>query len=416
MARFAHDFAGLGQLVPWQAGQAELDRFEVDHAPAGEVIQEGGKDGGDHDLGVGHAEKFGHDEGGRPHYRRHDLAARGGHRFDSPGELRPVTDAFHEGDGERAGGGDVGDGAAVDRAEQAAGEDGHFGRAAGRAAGDGHGQGVEEFGHARLRQEGAEEDEQEDVRGRDAEGDAVNTFCREEHVLDDPVEAIAAMAELAGDHIAEQGIGDEDEGHDRQLLAGRPAGGLKHQQTKEGADPDVHAGVYAAGVGQIIVDGDEINAYEYREGGQHDIHGRYLVFRAFFAGRVEKEDKYEHKGEVDAALLYRLQHAETGGIQMEKRHSDGDDGDDFGEDAGELAEAGLGLVLAQYFFGRRRRFFVDEGVDLTFIDRRFLFLLQRGFPLNQLDSARQRAYGNRRQAGCLRFPIGRFYLTRPFSL
>ena len=115
--------------------------------------------GGQRDLGIGHAEDVGHDEGGDAHDRRHELAAGRGDGFVRGRPFAAVAGAHHQRDRERAGRGDVGDRGAADRAEQRAGHDLGLGRAARALADELERQVHEQFGAADDRIDRAERQE-----------------------------------------------------------------------------------------------------------------------------------------------------------------------------------------------------------------------------------------------------------------
>ena len=88
-----YDMAEDWQLLARQALQPRAHGVEVDRSEQGPVVEECRDRRGDHHLGVAHAHEFGHDEGRRPHDRRHDLPAGGGHRLDDAAAasgLKPV--------------------------------------------------------------------------------------------------------------------------------------------------------------------------------------------------------------------------------------------------------------------------------------------------------------------------------------
>ena len=73
-----HDIRKPGQFVAAQAPQVAALGLEVhlhEHAEEIETGRDGRRLG---DVEVGHVQELGHDEGRRPHDRRHDLTAGGG--------------------------------------------------------------------------------------------------------------------------------------------------------------------------------------------------------------------------------------------------------------------------------------------------------------------------------------------------
>ena len=126
------------------------------------------------------------------------------------GEGGLVAEALHQRDRELAGGDDVGDARAVDRAHQAGRDHRHLRRPALGVADRAQRDVVEQLDHAGALEEGAEQDEQEDVAGGDVGRDAVDALGAEEHLVDDLGEVVAAMVERRRQILAEQAIGEEE--------------------------------------------------------------------------------------------------------------------------------------------------------------------------------------------------------------
>ena len=99
----------------------------------------------------------------------------------------------------------VGDARARDRAHQRRRDHAHLARARPRAAEQPHRHVVEELDHAGALQEGAEQDEQEDVGRRDTGRRAVDALGAERHMLDDLLERIAAVVERSRQQCPERG-------------------------------------------------------------------------------------------------------------------------------------------------------------------------------------------------------------------
>ena len=90
--------------------ETELLGFEVNRDEDARKVQESREDRLERDLAVGNADIFCHQERGRAHDGRHDLAAGGGCRLNGAGKFGLVAGLFHHGDGDRAGGDGVADG------------------------------------------------------------------------------------------------------------------------------------------------------------------------------------------------------------------------------------------------------------------------------------------------------------------
>jgi hypothetical protein len=108
-----------------------------------------------------------------------------------------------------------------------------LGRAALGVADEAQRQGVEQVDHAGVFEEGAEQDEQEDVGRRDQGRDAEDAFGAQRQLVDDLVEAVAAMREVARQVLAEQAVEQEsaaDDGQGQAEDAPRRLEGQDHQR------------------------------------------------------------------------------------------------------------------------------------------------------------------------------------------
>jgi hypothetical protein len=159
-----------------------------------------GKDGHQHDLGIGHAGQLGHDEPAGAHDGRHEHAADGGRRLDAAGHVGPEAGLFHHGDGEGAGGDRVGDGAAGDGAEQAAGDDRHLGRSADLVAHGRQGKVDEKPLGPAFFQKGPEQDEQDHVGGQHVGHDAEHAVALVENAGAQPGKVSPAW-EIRSGHV-----------------------------------------------------------------------------------------------------------------------------------------------------------------------------------------------------------------------
>ena len=77
----------------------------------------------------------------------------------------------------------------------------------------------EELDHPGVLQEGAEQDEEEDVGRGDIDRDAVDALGAEGHLVDDLVEGVAAVIERRRQVLAEQAVEQEQAADDRQRQA-----------------------------------------------------------------------------------------------------------------------------------------------------------------------------------------------------
>ena len=176
MAALKRPACSVRRRVLRDAGHAGLHRLQIDDVEQRAVGQQRRQDGVPDHVGVGDADVLGHDEGGRAHHRRHQLAVDAGGALDGAGLRRRVADALHERDGEHARRHHVGDRGAGDHAGHAGGDDGGLGRPAAEAAEQREGDLDEVVAGAGLLQQRAEQHEQEDEGGGDAERHAEHAF------------------------------------------------------------------------------------------------------------------------------------------------------------------------------------------------------------------------------------------------
>lgn len=223
-----------------------------------------------------------------PHHRRHQLATHARGRLDAAGERRLVAETLHQRDGELSGGDHVGHAGAGDGAHQRRGEYRDLGRPADPVTEQAHGEIGEQADHAGLLEEGAEQDEQIDVGGRYVGRRAVETFGTERQLVDDLVEAVAAVGQVARQVFAEQAIGKKQRADDRQGDAHHPSRRLEDQDDQHHADDHVGLGQLSGALDQVALEnplvdrraqaghaqqpGQRLPGATYAEGGIADVH------------------------------------------------------------------------------------------------------------------------------------------------
>jgi len=196
--------------------------------------------GGNADLVIRDGEELRHDEGGGPHDRRHDLAHRRGRRLNAAREMGRVSGPLHQRDGKGARGHRVGDGAARNHPEERAGNDSSLCGSPLRPAGQRKGDVGEELPGARLPQQRAVEDEQQDEVGRHPDRNAEDPVRGKGEVGAESLETVSLMGQEIREIRAEQCVTDEDDGNHRDSQAGGPPGRLEYDQHQDRAHQDVH--------------------------------------------------------------------------------------------------------------------------------------------------------------------------------
>jgi hypothetical protein len=110
--------AGFRPLVGFQRAQIIALGKGINADPDSDEIEHGGQKRSRHDVGIGHAGQFDHDEGPRPHQRRHDLTPRGRHCFDRAGQRLWIAQPAHGGQRDGTGRCDIGRGRTRDRPKE----------------------------------------------------------------------------------------------------------------------------------------------------------------------------------------------------------------------------------------------------------------------------------------------------------
>ena len=258
--------AGVGQLVLGVAVQPFFIGFKVDHVEDRDEIEDRRDDRGEGYVEIRGARQLGDDERRRPEDGRRHLPARGGHGFHGGGESRRVADLDHHGDGERPGGHHVGRRVAGNRTEQGTADDGHLGRPAALAAGNGHGYVDEELPCPGAGEERAEQEKEEYERGRRRQRCGQHTVHSGD-VAENTREAVAPVpAKAIGKVFSEQRIGEEKDGDGGKNPAVGAPGHLEDQDDDNRGKEQVEAGgSHADAVDDRIQLKDEIDARRRRQ-------------------------------------------------------------------------------------------------------------------------------------------------------
>jgi hypothetical protein len=144
--------------------------------------------------------------------------------------------------------------------------------------GQGHGQVQEEAAGAGGLEEGAEEDEQDDVGHQHRGHDAEHAFLLEINMVERPVQGKAGVGEGVQDghvvqKIAPQGIGQKHQAHDGHGPAQHPPGHLQGDQDAHHADRGVQGGLRTHAVVDGLVLNDEVAHHKGGGQGQKQIQG-----------------------------------------------------------------------------------------------------------------------------------------------
>ena len=239
MTALAQDIADFRQLVTWNTFQVAALGLEMHAEPDASKIEQSRNHGRLDDVDVGHAHELCHEEGRGAHDRRHELAARGGRRLDGASEVLVIAEFLHHRDGQRTRAHNVGDGAAGDRTHEAGRQHGDLRRAAAGPARNGIGKIDKELAETRGLKVSAEENEEEDERGRDAQRNAEDTLGGKVEMADQLVEVQPTMREHTR-HIGTcKGIAEEEQHDTDHRQADDTARGFDHEHDAEYAHHQV---------------------------------------------------------------------------------------------------------------------------------------------------------------------------------
>ena len=169
-------------------------------------------------------------------------------------------------------------------------------RAAALVADGAHGDVGEQADHPGALQEGAEQDEQEDVGGGDVGRRAVDAVGAEVERVDELAELVAAVIERRGQVFAEEPVGEERGADDRQRPSHHHPSGEEHQPHGEHADNDVPA-VRIAGAEQDV--GVEVPVIEADDEAEHAEPPEQDRLALFLRGAVGDQPEQEQEQEAD---------------------------------------------------------------------------------------------------------------------
>ena len=286
-------------------------------------------------AGIRPADDLGHDEGRRPHHRRHDLTAGGDDRLDRTGLMGKIALPLHHRDGQGAGDGDVAGGRPGDHPEQCGKDDRGLGRCRPHRPGEAVRQSEEEVPRAEHGQKRSEYREHHDVGGRDTERDSVDPFRRRRQERGDPFDAVASAMKQPRQIGANERIDEEDERDQRQRQTDPPPCALENQKDDGETDPGVEGRRHAAGERDRLPARQQVGAAADR-GGDEQRSERGIEPCSYPAGsdilrgegRSGGIEQHQHGTEVHETDLHRRQHEDAADIeQVEDAQSDGDPSD-----------------------------------------------------------------------------------------
>ena len=271
------------------------------------------------DLGVRHADVLGHQERGRAHHRRHDLAIDAGGGFDRAGLLRRIADPLHQRDRERAAGHDVGHRRARDHAHHPRGDDRGLGRAAAHVAQKRERDLDEVIAGAGFFQQGAEQHEQEDVARRHAEGDAEHAFGRQPVVRDCLGQRHALVRDDIRHPRAGKRVAQHQRGDDRERRTDHAPGGLEQQQHADDRGDEIDLRRLSGTRRQVAIEQEQVRAAERRHQRKHPVRHRNPVPRRGLGERIGEVGAEQRQRQMQRAHLRVVENEDAEGERQRRR-------------------------------------------------------------------------------------------------
>ena len=246
-----------------------------------------------HNFRIGNPDIFDHQEGGRAHHRRHDLAVDGGAHLDRPGALGREADPAHQRDRERTRGYDVGDGGTGNQAGHGRGQHRRLGRPTAQVAEQSEGELDEVVSGPALIEQGAEQHEEENEGTGDAERDAEHALRRQIHVAHGPLDRSALPLDHLGKgrRVTKEDIGQEDQGHDHQRWPETAARRLQQHHQADAGDRQIVPGRQTRSLGQRRIEEVKIGAAEGTCQRQHPVERRHAIARLVRCGEADQQKR-----------------------------------------------------------------------------------------------------------------------------
>ena len=324
------------------------------HEDTGE-IQHGGQDRTYGNIAVvhdnvRHGDVLHHQEGGSAHNRRHNLPAGGGRGLDRAGKLGLVAGLLHHRNGDGAGGHGVADRGTGHHAAQGGGDDRDLRRTAGGSARDGVCKLDKELGNARLVQECAEDDEQDNEVQAGTDGGADNAVSSVEEVI-----------YVHAQGLLRHGVDDKHGSHDYDRESDSAAAGFQGDQNADHAQPDLDGLEHNAAVDNLAVIKHEVTVGH--EGQRHQdniIPGNEVdLLGQMTRGRKVDEHQQDDQAHEGSAL-----HTNLAGIEQKENRVQREQDKEHAHDAARntLVDADVGLAVI--FFENR------GGILFDFLRRR----------------------------------------------
>lgn len=277
------------------------------------------------------------------------LPAGGGAGLYGAGKLRGIAALFHQGNGKGAGAHHVGRGGAGDGTERGAGDDSHFGRAAGGASCQAQGDVLNEVAHAASLQQGAEKDEQRHVCSGSAQRTSEDALGDHEHVVGHAGQPPGLGLEHARHEITKIGVDQENDGNQGQRGADQAPGSLQNQHSQND-EYKLIGGIGNAEAKQngLIVD-KRVQAAAEGGGGKQIVIPCHALFAMLAERGIDQKQNHHGAQQVQRPLLHGRQLAERRRVDQKQGNEQGKYVDHAGDPFGQLALVILRGVFPQDF-------------------------------------------------------------------
>ena len=175
---------------------------------------------------------------------------------------------------------------------------------------------IEELPHAAFRHDRAEQDEQENVAGRDANRGAVNALGVREEMVRQRGPVVAAVHEHAREFAPVQSVNDEDDGQDRQRVARDAARAFQHQHDEQRRHGEVRVVRVAGALDDAEIIGIDVDWRGEGKGRENPVEDGRLRHVRFFSRRVHQKAQREDHRDMQRAMHQRDRGTEGRRVKM----------------------------------------------------------------------------------------------------
>ncbi|MPM22872.1 hypothetical protein SDC9_69332 [bioreactor metagenome] len=217
----------VGQFLFFHAVDTAFFGFKVNDKKGVEKVEKRGNYRRQSDGGIGNARHLRHNKGRGAHHRGHDLSALRCRYLDGRRHMGLKAELFHEGDGNGAGGDNVGDGAAGHGAHERAADHRGFRRTAVISSEQAVAKVHHYVGRAGALKARAKQDKHEQIGGRHRQAQPKNALLRKGCEINQPSKAQSRVIQRPAEIVSEHAVRNADQGEDEKRQA-CPPGHFQH--------------------------------------------------------------------------------------------------------------------------------------------------------------------------------------------